>query len=179
MKVLVQHWRWRYKCSLAWISKHPHWMDHIKLLHLLRHGIKFMICAHTKAYLLMYCFQASDPDSLPPPVAFSPPNAPPISATEYWNAGNATKYWMKEMQQNTGWRKCKRRRTNLPPRWVYSHSRCHSRNPWDPATGMIIEFICGFMWKRHFCANNCVGVFLKFKKSQARFSRPSFQRGSM
>ena len=29
--------------------------------------------------LLMYCFQASDPDSLPPPVAFSPPNAPPIS----------------------------------------------------------------------------------------------------
>ena len=30
----------------------------------------------------MYCFQASDPDSLPPPVAFSPPNAPPISATE-------------------------------------------------------------------------------------------------
>ena len=33
-----------------------------------------------KVYLLMYCFQASDPDSLPPPVAFSPPNAPPISA---------------------------------------------------------------------------------------------------
>ena len=29
--------------------------------------------------LLMYCFQASDPDSRPPPVAFSPPNAPPIS----------------------------------------------------------------------------------------------------
>ena len=30
----------------------------------------------------MYCFHASDPDSLPPPVAFSPPNAPPISAKE-------------------------------------------------------------------------------------------------
>lgn len=28
----------------------------------------------------IYCFHASDPDSLPPPVAFSPPNAPPISA---------------------------------------------------------------------------------------------------
>ena len=32
--------------------------------------------------LLMYCFQASDPDSRPPPVAFSPPNAPPISAPD-------------------------------------------------------------------------------------------------
>jgi hypothetical protein len=30
----------------------------------------------------MYCFHASDPDSRPPPVAFSPPNAPPISAPE-------------------------------------------------------------------------------------------------
>ena len=30
--------------------------------------------------LLMYCFQASEPDSLPPPVDFSPPKAPPISA---------------------------------------------------------------------------------------------------
>lgn len=29
---------------------------------------------------LMYCFQESEPDSLPPPVAFSPPKAPPISA---------------------------------------------------------------------------------------------------
>src|SRR4030066_5196 len=28
----------------------------------------------------MYPFQASDPDSRPPPVSFSPPNAPPISA---------------------------------------------------------------------------------------------------
>jgi len=28
----------------------------------------------------MYCFQESEPDSLPPPVAFSPPKAPPISA---------------------------------------------------------------------------------------------------
>jgi len=28
----------------------------------------------------MYVFQASDPDSRPPPVCFSPPNAPPISA---------------------------------------------------------------------------------------------------
>jgi len=28
----------------------------------------------------MYAFQLSDPLSLPPPVAFSPPNAPPISA---------------------------------------------------------------------------------------------------
>ena len=26
-------------------------MVHIKLLHLLRHGIKFIICAHTKAYV--------------------------------------------------------------------------------------------------------------------------------
>lgn len=32
--------------------------------------------------LLMYCFQASLPDSLPPPVCFSPPKAPPISAPE-------------------------------------------------------------------------------------------------
>jgi len=30
----------------------------------------------------MYTFQASDPDSRPPPVSFSPPNAPPISAPE-------------------------------------------------------------------------------------------------
>jgi len=28
----------------------------------------------------MYCFQASEPDSRPPPVSFSPPKAPPISA---------------------------------------------------------------------------------------------------
>src|SRR4029078_5961277 len=28
----------------------------------------------------MYAFQASEPDSRPPPVSFSPPNAPPISA---------------------------------------------------------------------------------------------------
>jgi len=28
----------------------------------------------------MYCFQESLPASRPPPVAFSPPNAPPISA---------------------------------------------------------------------------------------------------
>jgi hypothetical protein len=32
--------------------------------------------------LLMYCFQASLPDSRPPPVCFSPPKAPPISAPE-------------------------------------------------------------------------------------------------
>lgn len=30
--------------------------------------------------LLIYCFHESDPDYLPPPVSFSPPNAPPISA---------------------------------------------------------------------------------------------------
>ena len=30
----------------------------------------------------MYAFQASEPDSRPPPVSFSPPNAPPISAPE-------------------------------------------------------------------------------------------------
>ncbi len=30
----------------------------------------------------MYYFQASDPLSLPPPVSFSPPKAPPISAPE-------------------------------------------------------------------------------------------------
>lgn len=30
----------------------------------------------------MYCFQESDPDYLPPPVSFYPPNAPPISAPE-------------------------------------------------------------------------------------------------
>ena len=30
----------------------------------------------------MYIFQASDPDSRPPPVSFSPPKAPPISAPE-------------------------------------------------------------------------------------------------
>lgn len=29
---------------------------------------------------LIYCFQESEPDSLPPPVCFSPPKAPPISA---------------------------------------------------------------------------------------------------
>ena len=32
--------------------------------------------------LLMYCFHESEPDYLPPPVYFSPPNAPPISAPE-------------------------------------------------------------------------------------------------
>src|SRR5688572_7959851 len=30
----------------------------------------------------MYAFQASDPASLPPPVSFSPPKAPPISAPD-------------------------------------------------------------------------------------------------
>jgi hypothetical protein len=30
--------------------------------------------------LLIYYFQESEPLSLPPPVSFSPPNAPPISA---------------------------------------------------------------------------------------------------
>mgnify|MGYP001464710101 CR=1 FL=1 len=30
----------------------------------------------------MYCFHESDPDSRPPPVSFSPPKAPPISAPE-------------------------------------------------------------------------------------------------
>jgi hypothetical protein len=30
----------------------------------------------------MYAFHASDPDSRPPPVSFSPPNAPPISAPD-------------------------------------------------------------------------------------------------
>ena len=30
----------------------------------------------------MYARQASEPDSRPPPVDFSPPNAPPISAPE-------------------------------------------------------------------------------------------------
>jgi hypothetical protein len=30
----------------------------------------------------MYAFHASEPDSLPPPVSFSPPKAPPISAPE-------------------------------------------------------------------------------------------------
>jgi hypothetical protein len=30
----------------------------------------------------MYFFHASLPDSRPPPVSFSPPNAPPISAPE-------------------------------------------------------------------------------------------------
>ena len=31
----------------------------------------------------MYCFHESLPDSRPPPVSFSPPNAPPISAPRY------------------------------------------------------------------------------------------------
>ena len=30
----------------------------------------------------MYIFHASDPDSRPPPVSFSPPKAPPISAPD-------------------------------------------------------------------------------------------------
>ena len=30
----------------------------------------------------IYCFQLSEPDSRPPPVSFSPPNAPPISAPD-------------------------------------------------------------------------------------------------
>ena len=30
----------------------------------------------------MYACQASEPDSRPPPVSFSPPNAPPISAPD-------------------------------------------------------------------------------------------------
>lgn len=33
-------------------------------------------------YLLMYCFHESEPDSRPPPVSFSPPKAPPISAPD-------------------------------------------------------------------------------------------------
>ena len=41
-------------------------------------------CAKGKAFpkltvhvdLLIYCFHESDPDSLPPPVSFSPPKAP-------------------------------------------------------------------------------------------------------
>lgn len=32
--------------------------------------------------LLIYYFQESEPDSRPPPVSFSPPKAPPISAPE-------------------------------------------------------------------------------------------------
>jgi len=32
--------------------------------------------------LFIYCFQASDPAYLPPPVYFYPPNAPPISAPD-------------------------------------------------------------------------------------------------
>lgn len=32
--------------------------------------------------LLMYCFHESEPDYLPPPVYFSPPKAPPISAPD-------------------------------------------------------------------------------------------------
>lgn len=32
--------------------------------------------------LLIYCFHESEPDYLPPPVYFSPPKAPPISAPE-------------------------------------------------------------------------------------------------
>jgi hypothetical protein len=32
--------------------------------------------------LRMYCFHESLPDSLPPPVSFSPPKAPPISAPD-------------------------------------------------------------------------------------------------
>ena len=32
--------------------------------------------------LRIYAFQASEPLSLPPPVSFSPPKAPPISAPE-------------------------------------------------------------------------------------------------
>src|SRR3954464_8784211 len=32
--------------------------------------------------LRIYTFQASDPDSRPPPVSFSPPKAPPISAPD-------------------------------------------------------------------------------------------------
>ena len=32
--------------------------------------------------LLIYCFQLSEPDYLPPPVYFYPPNAPPIYAPE-------------------------------------------------------------------------------------------------
>lgn len=31
---------------------------------------------------MQYCFQESEPDSLPPPVCFSPPNAPPISKSK-------------------------------------------------------------------------------------------------
>lgn len=32
--------------------------------------------------LLIYCFHESEPDSRPPPVSFSPPKAPPISAPD-------------------------------------------------------------------------------------------------
>merc|ERR1719419_445581 len=51
------------------------------------HSVQPVSSITTKASLfkldrLMYCFHASDPDSLPPPVAFSPPKAPPISAPD-------------------------------------------------------------------------------------------------
>src|SRR5690349_9734798 len=47
-------------------------------------------CASGNAWLQLivfvcrriYAFQESDPASLPPPVSFSPPNAPPISAPD-------------------------------------------------------------------------------------------------
>jgi hypothetical protein len=40
---------------------------------------KYVVTTYQVA-LLMYCFQESLSASRPPPVAFSPPNAPPISA---------------------------------------------------------------------------------------------------
>src|SRR6187399_3590025 len=50
----------------------------------------FIPCANGRLFpklmvlvcLRMYTFQASDPDSRPPPVSFSPPKAPPISAPD-------------------------------------------------------------------------------------------------
>ena len=39
-----------------------------------KHKVKYQVAR------LQYCFHASLPLSRPPPVSFSPPNAPPISA---------------------------------------------------------------------------------------------------
>ena len=93
-------------------------MVHIKLLHLLRHGIKFIICAHTKAYV--------PPHVLLPGIRSRLPSTSSCLLTSkcssnfcnrilecrkcniILDAGNATEYLMQKLQQNTLCGNCNR-----------------------------------------------------------------------
>lgn len=71
------------------VKLHSYFATILMVLHPNSHDLELYHCKFTHSQnvvdsyqvaLLMYCFQESLPASRPPPVAFSPPNAPPISA---------------------------------------------------------------------------------------------------